>query len=492
MRRLTLLRCGIGLLGLTALASACGEETPGPGPDPVPDDDPPSITLIAPVGGEVVAPGSDLAIQWTATDDNGVVGVDVSYTHGGGGKTVAEGLTETSYTWRVPNVDLVSVRVHVVAWDSAGQKAEAESEMFGIITASARGYVSAEKCKQCHGSYFSELLASGHPYKLNKVTRDRAPTYPFSSVPTPPPGASRSTWSDVAYVIGGYGWKARFMTADSGWIMTNAMDGVNVQYNLPRADLGGPGGLPATWSSYQTGDTQRKPYNCGACHTTGWQTLAENGDVHQDGLPGIAGTWEETGIQCEECHGPGAPHVASQDPSDITVDQSDALCGRCHVRGDPQTTIPSSGGYIQHHEQYNELLASPHAGQAGCNDCHDPHIGVLYGHAAAGGIVQDCQNCHSETLDHEPVSCESCHMPRATKSARAVHLFEGDVRTHLFRINTNPLMTKDSMLAGGTSTPYVTLDFACYSCHTDPVSGQGGGGEALTMAELASKASQIH
>jgi hypothetical protein len=351
------------------------------------------------------------------------------------------------------------------------------------------------KCKQCHASYYDELFNSGHPYKLNKVLKNQAPEYPNSTVPMPPPGQARSSWSDVAYVIGGYGWKARFITADSGWIMTSApgMEGVDVQYNLARPDLGGPGGLPTEWVAYHSTDTERKPYDCGPCHMTGWQTLAENGGVNQDGLPGIHGTWEETGIRCEECHGAGANHVASQDPSDITTDNSSAACGKCHVRGDPMTEVPSRGGYIRHHEQYNEWLISPHNGEAGCNDCHDPHIGVLYGNDVAGGLLKECEDCHSETLNHEvPVSCESCHMPRATKSARAVHMFEGDVRTHIFAISTDGTKTKDDMLAGGTVTPWVSLDFACYSCHQDPVSGQGGGGEELTMSELAAQAAVIH
>ena len=89
-------------------------------------------------------------------------------------------------------------------------------------------------------------------------------------------------------------------------------------------------------------------------------------------------------------------------------------------------------------------------------------------------------------------------MARATKSARALHSFEGDVRTHLFRINADGTKTKDDMFftpAGSTklaTNPWVTLDFACYSCHTDPITSEGGGGPTLTMAELAARAAVIH
>jgi hypothetical protein len=89
-------------------------------------------------------------------------------------------------------------------------------------------------------------------------------------------------------------------------------------------------------------------------------------------------------------------------------------------------------------------------------------------------------------------------MARVTKSARAINSFEGDVRTHIFAINPDGLMTKDDMFftpVGSTkmsTNPWVTLDFACYSCHTDPITLEGGGGSEKTMAELANKAAAIH
>jgi hypothetical protein len=486
------------VLAVVVAAAACtDDETP-----PVePTDNPPMIELTAPNGGGLVAPGADVEITWTASDDNGVVGVDLSYTSGGGGETIAEDLTGSSYTWTVPGNNLYAVKVRAVARDAADQEASDESdEIFGVIATSARGYVASDQCKQCHINYYNDLFnMSGHPYKLNKVTGNTAPEYPNSTVPGPPPGASRAAWSDIAYVIGGYGWKARFITKDSGWVMTDAMDGVNVQYNLPRPDLGAAVG--DNWSDYHATDTERKPYDCGPCHMTGWQTFADNGGVNQDGLPGIAGTWEEPGIKCEQCHGAGGQHVASQKASDITVDGSSALCGVCHRRGTDDNFIEASGGFIRHHEQFHEWLASPHGGaMIGCNDCHDPHKGVLYGNDLAGGIVATCEDCHTgvTVTGHLPVDCENCHMARATKSAVKVHDFEGDVRTHLFAINTDGTKTKADMFfvpAGGTkqtTNPWVTLDFACYSCHTDPITQQGGGGSEQSMAELAARAVQIH
>lgn len=485
MKRARTILWGVAALVLAVFLPACEDD------DEIinePEDNPPEIQLTAPNGGEAVQPGSDLEITWTATDDNEVVGVDLSYNSGGGQQVIATGLTGSSYTWAVPDANVFSVTVIAVATDNAGQTAQDESDAyFGIIEHSARGYVGSETCRNCHLSYYNEILASGHTHILNKVNGG-PPSYPNSTVPDPPAGL---TWDDIAYVVGGSGWKARFVTADSGWVMTDGMDGVNTQYNVPRSDLGG--GLPAEWVSYNATDTERKPYDCGGCHTTGWQDLTENGGVHQDGLIGIEGTWEEIGVRCEACHGAGANHVASQSASDITVDGSSAACGTCHVRGDPQI-IPASAGYIRHQQQYNEILASPHGGSVECGDCHEPHILTRYGNAAAGGIVQTCEDCHTVTLNHLPIDCESCHMARASRSAREVHSFEADLRTHIFRINPDGNLTKSDMLInGGTEAEdFVTLDFACYSCHTDPLTLEGGGRSQKTMAELANKAAAIH
>ena len=471
--------------------AACGDDDGTP-----PVDNAPSISLTAPSGGEALEPGSTFDITWTATDDGTVVGVDLSYVADGVTETtIATGETGTSYAWTVPSGNLYGAQVIAVATDDGGNTAaDTSSGVFAVVLASARGYVTSNVCGDCHQSTYNDLFGSGHPYKLNKVVNNQPPTYPSSTVPNPPAGF---TWADVTYVIGGYGWKARFLN-DSGYIMTDGMDGVNVQYNLPRSDLGG--GLPAEWVSYHATDTERKPYDCGTCHTTGWQTFTDNGGVNQDGLPGILGTWEETGISCEQCHGAGVDHVVSKSASDITVDRSSELCGSCHFR-DASNRIEAKGGFIRHHEQYDELLGGGKPASITCGSCHEPHIGTRYGNAAAGGITTSCESCHATKAANNahlvPVDCESCHMARASKSARKVQKFEGDLHTHIFTINSNPF-PMDSMWyvdpGSGTtfSNGFVTLDFVCYSCHTDPITLEGGGGSQKTLQELSAKATGIH
>ena len=109
-------------------------------------------------------------------------------------------------------------------------------------------------------------------------------------------------------------------------------------------------------TGWPTTPVRKRPYNCGSCHTTGY-----NPEGNQDGLPGLIGTWAEAGIQCEACHGPGGNHVNDPLLVSMEIDRDSELCGKCHRRGDV-TEIDASGGFIRHHEQYEELFESKKAG----------------------------------------------------------------------------------------------------------------------------------
>lgn len=320
----------------------------------------------------------------------------------------------------------------------------------------AQAYVGHDECKTCHGSIYDHYIQSGHPYKLNKVENGMAPTYPWSVVPSTPDGW---TWNDVTYVIGGYGWKARFIDLN-GFIIT----GEDVQYNL----------LTEGWVDYSTSSPLgTKPYNCGRCHTTGWSLFEDNGGFRQDDLPGMSGTFAQQGITCEACHGPGGDHVDDPSKLNIVVDTSKELCGSCHYR-DSEHRIAASSGFIKHHEQYDELVNSPHRWM-NCGQCHDPHKGVIYG---LGGLKNpdNCYTCHADQKMALPVKdnihCTSCHMPLASKSATTTGIdgLLGDIHTHAFRLNVDPdeeMYTPDGKFVrlDADGHAIVKVDFACIDCH---------------------------
>lgn len=307
------------------------------------------------------------------------------------------------------------------------------------LPAMAADYVGSETCSRCHMDKYNDLRVSGHPYKLSKAE---------DAMKRPLPLPKGYSWDDISYVIGGEHKKSRYMDKQ-GYIITAAKDGseLKTQYNIE----------DGSWSFYHKGE--KKKYDCGSCHTTGY-----NKEGHQDGLEGIVGKWAAPGIQCEACHGPGGAHAKNGDKSKVNVDRSSALCGKCHIRGS-ENKIPAKGGFIRHHEQYNEQMASPHK-SLDCVVCHDPHKRAKF------SIKTECGSCHTSqasaykgsAMEQVGVQCMDCHMPMATKSATANGKTQGDVRTHVFKINTDAdasMFYDEGKFASG----FVTLDFACLNCH---------------------------
>lgn len=343
-------------------------------------------------------------------------------------------------------------------------------------------FVGSATCADCHEAIYDKFIESGHPYKLNKVTGGVQPYYPFTTVDIPTPNGY--DWSDVSYVIGGYGWKARFVDND-GFIITANSD---TQYNLENG----------TQVAYHANDPiGTKPYDCGRCHTTGWIHV-DDGGARQDGLPGMDGEFFAGGVHCEACHGMGNIHAFTEDSDDITVDKTAAACGTCHYRN-VDHSIAASGGFIKHHEQYDEMISGPHANLTdGCIACHDPHSSVVHDVQALGdGIIKTCVECHTDSkfsnANHNGADCITCHMPEASKSAIAKGAYQGDVKTHIFAINTaadGKLFNEagDVANSGGSG---VSLDYVCYKCHKDEA-GEGGNMSVKTMVALSMKAKNYH
>jgi len=160
-------------------------------------------------------------------------------------------------------------------------------------------------------------------------------------------------------------------------------------------------------------------------------------------------------------------------------DDINFLCGTCHNR-DYTDPINSSGGFVRHHEQWDEFTATKH-GDIGltCVSCHDPHKRTIWD---GDGITKTCEECHSEqvaTVNHSGgANCLDCHMPYAAKSGttRGMSGFKGDVRSHLFKITadtasmftTDGSAVRDDEIRGASLSPA----YSCLGCHNnDPDDG---------------------
>lgn len=328
--------------------------------------------------------------------------------------------------------------------------------------ASTTAYAGAETCAECHEAIYNDFVLTGHANNLIAVNGE-APDYPFSQITSPPEGY---TWDDIAYVLGGYGWKARFIDQD-GYLIT----GEGTQYNLENEDLD----MGDEWVSYHAGE-ENLPFDCAACHTTGYNNWPPAS--HQDGMEGVVGVWAYENVQCEACHGPSAAHAQNPDLIKPVIDSTGATCEGCHV-GENPPAADESGLFIDHHDENLDIFTSKHEALS-CTTCHNPHASVVYEDAATDqgsepGIIAECADCHWEQDEFRPANhpfpkCVDCHMaPLATNALADPDRPRGDVANHMFSIN--PFATEQ--FDDGISESFVTVPYACARCHySDGIGGE--------------------
>ncbi|NOX86324.1 MAG: hypothetical protein GXO86_10240 [Chlorobi bacterium] len=239
----------------------------------------------------------------------------------------------------------------------------------------AQTYVGSEVCKTCHSENYNEWVTTGHPYKFTIIENNQPPVYPdfvtnFEDQWMDSLGDGTHTWADIAGVIGGFGWKARFVGTDGHLIGTAGS-------SFPDAGMGHNqinfyDGVFHGWVNYDPEDIKIYNYGCFKCHTTGGDTTG----TWLSGVPGL-GSFSEGGVGCEACHGPGSDHVAAPTTDNIDLiyeqvhldnslgglerygvlqtpsndsDDPNFLCGTCHNRG-YTNHIDAKGGFVKHHEQ---------------------------------------------------------------------------------------------------------------------------------------------
>ncbi len=351
------------------------------------------------------------------------------------------------------------------------------------------GYIGSAACAACHPSVAVDTRLHAHSHALSPI-EGRAPEYADegtrAGVPNPPAGM---TWNDISYVIAGYLHGAFFVDSD-GFVATDGVAAVNTQWNLDFS----ANGTDAGFTAFLPAQTTPLPYDyqtCFRCHTTGPRAQDADDPRSQDGRPGILGTWAEPGVRCEACHGPGSSHSPSPDSRSIFVDFTPKTCGGCHTGSDDPNVITAQDGFLASGTQYAQLLASGGHSTFNCTVCHDPHASITYDREH--GLRNDCSVCHLdanmalhdgavfESADYaEAVNCVSCHMPLAGLAASSAPAAVvgptariGDVRAHIFRIDTENAAADAMFTADGSTVQKdadgkaaVTVNFVCLRCHS--------------------------
>ncbi len=338
-------------------------------------------------------------------------------------------------------------------------------------------YVGARECGDCHRALSRPHNETPHALTMQDVSRDddlilgdfeqgedtRTVQFPGDDEPRP------FEADDIAYTIG---------------------SGRNVQrylYEMGRNELVI---LPAQWNATQQAwepytladawpdDAYAFGPNCAGCHTTGLDTRRFR--------------WEDTGVQCESCHGPGSLHIEAVDDDEdlevirasIVLSPDPQICGQCHSQGsEPEDNLPFPAEYrpgqadlldedifiLVPPDDSAHWYASGHAKQKYMQF----NEALLSAHATALNAVRESQFAED--------SCLSCHSGDFRWTQSRIALFdsgelEGDppapitLETAQFGItcaNCHDSHSSDDQITPFADDPYGL----CIDCHTNPSEG---------------------
>jgi hypothetical protein len=191
---------------------------------------------------------------------------------------------------------------------------------------------------------------------------------------------------------------------------------------------------------------------CLTCHAS--FLTPDRSTQNRYGMP----PFEEGGVACERCHGPGEAHIrqmregnlasgaAILNPAKLAPDRRDSICSQCHLAGEVRVMRPrrdwqsfqpgqrlsdsmtvfvranaSAGMKVTSHvENLAQSACKRGSGdRLWCGACHDPHT-VPKASERLSWFRQKCLGCHDAAACKETKTaraarqddCISCHMPK--------------------------------------------------------------------------------
>ena len=197
--------------------------------------------------------------------------------------------------------------------------------------------------------------------------------------------------------------------------------------------------------------------SCARCHTTGWESVTDNGNF---GYLANQTNWDSTwwkGLQtsgnnfkikwkdmtiwndlttnyptlapvakigCESCHGPGADHNSDKTKIGVTYDAG--VCMQCH---DAPNTHPI-GRFWKESKHSSMPLSGSNASRTACWPCHNgPTLAALQ----ANYEKPD----YSKTPVQASISCQSCHDPHSNENPDNLRIVKADTLINKFVIPAN-------------------------------------------------------
>lgn len=299
-------------------------------------------------------------------------------------------------TWWIWTLSLVCV---LSGWQAGIGFAQDENE-----------YVGTRECRSCHRSYANDHEETAHYQTLIEVAEaddddviladfdlnDDSRITSFDDETRP------FTLEDVVFTLGtGRHYQAYVTEVDNDVYRV-----LPAQWNVAD-EMWIPIPLADEWSDSAYDFNSQ----CAGCHTTNFNT---------DDLE-----WDETGVQCEACHGPGLNHVEFADDAGSSIsddeyaDLSSAInfgldgqvCGQCHSQGvNEETGLPIPVGYHLGMDLLDESVFTP-------IDISNENAWFTTGHAKLPNMQFNewLQSSHPTALSNAQeseafdASCLTCH-----------------------------------------------------------------------------------
>jgi predicted CXXCH cytochrome family protein len=219
---------------------------------------------------------------------------------------------------------------------------------------------------------------------------------------------------------------------------------------------------------------------CLKCHTVGYNTFAVNNGFDEtktaagfnvppnhpgvyDSLvaatalnPNLSTMLDQTGIQCENCHGPAGEHAQFGDPSKMAVSFQSDVCAPCHYSSDRHPKGYSWEGSAHAVSTKEGDLTVEYLNRPSCARCH---TGNGYVDQTINGnpepVVPSGQKLYAATV---PITCQACHDPHSAKNPyqlRTATVGDACMGCHITRISSRGLhhSGQGTMLLGAETIP---------------------------------------
>jgi predicted CXXCH cytochrome family protein len=317
------------------------------------------------------------------------------------------------------------------------------------LLGAANGYLGRDVCAGCHKA----IAATQSQTNMARTWRGTtgaltSPTYSETHAEGPPPAiqyAVRRTGTKLQYQVQMPGHPALVFPVET--MIGGDRHGVSFLFHVPTLE-----GLPvprnplieARYFHYAAqnhlalslGFPEEKPTTYETAMGRVLMPYLESRCLACHGAPRTHGARVETGVACENCHGPGQSHLIALsthakdlgilNPAKLPVPEQMRTCSQCHAGAtyveDPMPDdllISDQVPALQHSECWRQS-----GGQITCTNCHNPHQdaprAVLQARA-----VKTCLRCHSLNVTNHagicPVNqnsgCVGCHMANETRGA---------------------------------------------------------------------------